>query len=69
MIEETKAETLHQHASEVRIDLNPGGKVRRGGRPHAGSFNEGENNDSQPNLKTPIIEENSAKNNQIANDP
>ena len=40
MIEDSKEETLQQHASEVRIDLNPGGKVRRAGRHRAGSLNE-----------------------------
>jgi len=41
MIEENKVETLTQHASEVRIDLNPGGKVKRGRDPSE-NFNEEE---------------------------
>jgi len=47
----------------VHIDLNSGGKVRKSGRHHAGSFN-AEEEDAQLNLQTPLVEGNSAKNNQ-----
>ena len=57
--DEDKGETLQQHASEVHIDLNPGGKMRKGARHHAGSFNEEEESSS---LQTPLIEGNSNKN-------
>jgi len=55
MIEEDKAETLQQHASEVRIEVQPGGSKHRMGRPHASSFNEGEDEALQ-NLQTPLVE-------------
>ena len=51
MLEEHKGETLQQHASEARIDLNPAlmaglgansKPAHRRSRPHASSFNEGD---------------------------
>ena len=42
-LDDEQSETLQQHSSEVRIDVLPGSKGGRvGGRPHASSFTEGE---------------------------
>lgn len=64
-LDDEQSETLQQHSSEVRIDVLPGSKGGRvGGRPHASSFTEGEDEALQ-NLQTPLVE--GGQNNMVRN--